>query len=287
MDDVSAELLEKIKKTFQDSTKESRRIVTLLKLIQTGGATYIDAEQYAYEVGKALANAFGEHLSSAVLPDGRMEQSLAESILLPLLQEDYDTVSDAAMQVQASLNASAGIGIKAQTAPLNVSRVEGIIGRVSAAEQFDLIAWILDAPVVNFSQAVVDDTLKANVDFQGEAGLQPKVVRKATRKCCGWCSKLEGEYAYPDVPKDVYRRHANCRCEVEYDPGSGKRQNVWTKKWKEPSKTLEQRKDIVGVDTRAGIREVQTKNTDPENVTTEYLRTATPGKGEITYEDGY
>ncbi|MEG1181392.1 MAG: hypothetical protein RSD39_05115, partial [Oscillospiraceae bacterium] len=214
-------LLEKIKKTFQDSTKESRRIATLRKLIQTGGATYIDAEQYAHEVGKALANAFGKHLSSAALPNGRMEQSLAESILLPLLQEDYDTVSDAAMQVQTSLNASAGIGIKAQTAPLNVSRVEGIIGRVSGAEHFDNISWMLNEPIVNFSQSIVDDTLRANVDFQGKTGLQPKVVRTAERKCCEWCSKLEGEYTYPDVPKDVYRRHANCRCEVDYAPAAG------------------------------------------------------------------
>ncbi|MEG2699034.1 MAG: hypothetical protein RR951_08895, partial [Ruthenibacterium sp.] len=234
MEDLASELLQKIRQIFKDGTNESQRIAALRELIQGGGATYIDAEQYAYEVGNALANALGEQLSSAVLPDGRMEQSLAESILRPLLQEDYDMVSAAAVQVQTSLNSAAGIGIKAQTAPLNVSRIEGIIGRVSAAEQFDAIAWILAAPVVNFSQAVVDDTLKANVDFQGEAGLRPKIVRKATRKCCKWCSKLEGEYAYPDVPKDVYRRHANCRCEVDYDPGGGMRQNVWTKRWATP-----------------------------------------------------
>ncbi|MEG1408013.1 MAG: hypothetical protein RSD23_09145, partial [Ruthenibacterium sp.] len=140
----------------------------------------------------------------------------------------------AAVQVQETLNAAAGIGIKAQTTPFNVSRVDGIVGRVSAAEKFDEVAWILNAPVVNFSQAIADDTLKANVDFQGKAGLHPKVIRKAERKCCEWCSRLEGEYTYPDVPKDVYRRHANCRCDVNYDPGSGKRQNVWTKQWAEP-----------------------------------------------------
>ncbi|MEG1525880.1 MAG: hypothetical protein RR475_12840, partial [Clostridia bacterium] len=157
------------------------------------------------------------------------QRTVTLRILQPLLQEDYDTVSDAAMQVQAALNASAGIGVKAQTAPFNASRVDGIIGRVSGAEQFDDISWMLNEPIINFSQSIVDETLRANVDFQGKTGSQPKVVRTAERKCCEWCSKLEGEYTYPDVPKDVYRRHANCRCEVEYDPGSGKRRNVWTK----------------------------------------------------------
>ena len=42
-------------------------------------------------------------------------------------------------------------------------------------------------------------------------------------------SSLEGEYEYPDVPKDVYRRHENCDCTVEYI-SAGKRQDVWTKR---------------------------------------------------------
>lgn len=32
-----------------------------------------------------------------------------------------------------------------------------------------------------------------------------------------------GKTTYPDVAKDVYRRHENCRCTVEYDPGGAKR----------------------------------------------------------------
>ena len=66
-------------------------------------------------------------------------------------------------------------------------------------------------------------------------------------KYCKRCSSLAGVYEYPDVPEDVYRRHENCRCTVEYDPGDGKKlQNVHTKKWisKEESVTLEKRKKI-------------------------------------------
>lgn len=66
------------------------------------------------------------------------------------------------------------------------------------------------------------------------AGLRPRVIRTAESHCCKWCSALAGTYDYPHVPKDVYRRHERCRCRVEYDPGSGRRQNVWNKTWTDP-----------------------------------------------------
>ncbi len=74
----------------------------------------------------------------------------------------------------------------------------------------------------------------------------PKVVGRASWHCCEWCSALAGSYRYPDVPKDVYRRHENCNCTVEYDPGSGKTQNIWTKAWtsSENSDILEDRSTI-------------------------------------------
>ena len=43
---------------------------------------------------------------------------------------------------------------------------------------------------------------------------------------------------------DVWRRHNNCRCTVDYDPGEGKVQDVWSKKWKESEDVLEYRKRI-------------------------------------------
>ena len=79
-----------------------------------------------------------------------------------------------------------------------------------------------------FSKNVVDHTLEKNVEFQGKSGLHPKIRRTAFGKTCPWCRALAGTYSYPDVPKDVYRRHSNCDCVVEYIDG-GKIQNVHTK----------------------------------------------------------
>ncbi|MBO4861480.1 MAG: hypothetical protein J5535_01100, partial [Firmicutes bacterium] len=70
-----------------------------------------------------------------------------------------------------------------------------------------------------------------NADFHYKTGLSPKIVRTAEAKCCDWCASLEGEYDYPLEDTEVYRRHDNCRCIVEYKPGDGRKQDVHTKQW--------------------------------------------------------
>lgn len=248
MEDIAPQLLEQLQKTFADKVAANPKLRALEKLIREGKATYADAEEYAYLVGQALSQTFGMHLSSAVLPDGRMYYNIADRIIRPLMIEDHDIVADVTLHVQTSLNQKAGIGLKSQTVAVNEDRIKGIIDRVSDEENFDDIAWILDEPVKNFSMNVVDEILRANVNFQGGSGLRPKIIRKSERKCCEWCSQLSGEYDYPDVPDDVYRRHERCRCTVEFDPADGKRkrQNVHTKKWTDDPMydTLEARKKV-------------------------------------------
>ncbi|CAG7589950.1 hypothetical protein PEPTYR26121_01104 [Peptoniphilus tyrrelliae] len=51
-------------------------------------------------------------------------------------------------------------------------------------------------------------------------------------------------YEYPDVPKDVYRRHQRCKCTVDYLPGDGRKQDVHTKKWIDADKNDEIQKRI-------------------------------------------
>lgn len=258
MEDIAPGLLLRIRSDFQKRMEESKEIQVLYQKIQSGSATYADASDYAYQIGQALSQAFGENLGSAVLPDGRMYYNIADRILRPLLEEDYSIVAKAAQMVQQALNQQAGIGITAQTAAVNLDRIQGIVDKVSNAEVFDDVAWVLDEPVKNFSMNVVDETIRQNVNFQGRSGLHPKVIRKAERKCCSWCSNLAGEYEYPDVPEDVYRRHENCRCTVEYDPGSGRRQNIYTKKWTTTTEAakIEARKVLGLRVNQTAIREV-------------------------------
>lgn len=125
-------------------------------------------------------------------------------------------------------------------------RIQGILNRASDAPKFSGVRWILgDGVLTNYMQSFIDDTMKRNAEFQSKAGVSPKIVRKSPTKCCPWCDALVGEYKYPDdVPDDVYRRHDNCNCIVEFYPGDGKKQNVWSKQWSEEPEIVNERKRV-------------------------------------------
>jgi hypothetical protein len=259
MKDIVPELLETISKDFEDRFVSNTKISRIHKLIESGEATYEEANEFATEVGEILAECFKGHLSSDVLPDGRMYYNIADRVLNPTFGHNHELISEAAAQIQTDLNKASGFGIKGIAPPLNQDRIDGIIERVSNEPVFDDIKWILDEPVINFSQSIVDDTVKANVDFQFKAGLAPKIVRKEFGNCCDWCREVAGTYEYPEVPKDVFRRHRFCRCSVEYYPGDGRKQNIHTKKWIDPEKDakIEARKSIgLSQDIRKPIKQV-------------------------------
>lgn len=211
--------MRRIRESFRSSVANNAEIQMIVEDIKAGTATYRDAEIFAWEIGNDLSQAFRLYISPDILPDGRMYRDMAESVIRAMLEEDYALVADAVSRIQETLNRNAGIGLKAQVAEMNENRIRGIIEKVSGSEQFGDVSWMLDAPIRNFSVNVVDRCLQSNAEFQYSAGMKPRIIRRAEPKCCPWCDMLAGEYDYPDVPRDVYRRHKNCRCVVEYDPG--------------------------------------------------------------------
>lgn len=223
--DITPGLLKKIQDDFQKNFDKSAVISDLYKKVRDGTATYREVNEFAIEIGDILSNVFSQNLSSEVLPDGRMYFNIAERILEPTLTNNYELITGVARQVQTNINKKAGIGIKAQTPKLNKDRIRGLVNRISSSEKYDDVAWILDEPVRVFSQSVVDDAIQANAVFQYNAGLSPKITRTSTGKCCEWCNAIVGVYDYPNIPKDVYRRHDFCRCTVDYIAGK-KRRNV-------------------------------------------------------------
>lgn len=249
MDDIAPELLAAVRKEFDETCAASEKLAGLLKKVKDGTATYAEANEYALELGDILASAYMNNITAGILPDGKMYYNIAQRIIDPTMRENYNLISDVSSQVQKSLNEAAGIGIKAIKPELNEDRIKGIVNRISS-EPFENVKWLLDEPVKNFSQSIVDDSIKVNSEFQGKAGLSPKIVRKLAGGCCEWCSNLAGTYTYPDVPKDVYHRHQRCRCTVDYYPGSGKVQNVHTKLWRNETESdkIELRK-ITGLDS--------------------------------------
>lgn len=232
MDDITPGLIQAITEEFNRLYDESNRIQVLMRKVRDGTATCSEAYDYSIEVSRLIGKAYAKHISSAVLPDGRMLYHIASRLIPANLDKNYQLVRDYAQRVQQALNQQAGIGLKAQAAEKNQDRIDGLVDLASDAGQYDDISSKLTSAFENFSQNIVDETIRKNAEFHYRAGLRPKIIRRAERKCCKWCSSLEGEYNYPLVPPDVYRRHERCRCTVDYNPGNGKVQNVHTKQWK-------------------------------------------------------
>lgn len=244
MEDVTPELLETLLEEYGKEIETSEIIRFILEKIKEGSATYTDANAFAIEIGSILSKAYGSKISSDVLPNGKMYYNIADRLLRGTLTKSYEDVADVTVRIQEILNEKAKIGIKAIKPEINEDRIKGLIELVSAAEHYDDVGKTLGSSIENYTQSIVDDAIKANVEFHGKSGLSPVISRKVAGNCCAWCARLVGNYSYPDVPKDVYRRHRNCRCTVDYDPGTGKRQNVHTKLWADSEQELEQRKTI-------------------------------------------
>lgn len=240
-EDVAPVLLEKIKKSFEDGIEQNEAIKKLSKKLDNGGWGFLEAEHYALEVGKELSGAFLDNLSSDVLPNGRMYYNIANRVIPPMMREEYELSTDAALQVVANLNEKAGVRIAPQKPIIDEERVSGIVDKVSDAENFDDVKWMLGDPVQNFAVHCVDQTVEQNALFQHRAGLRPRIRRNSGGKCCDWCAALDGMYEYPGVPRDIFMRHENCNCTVEFLPGDGSAQNVYSKEWRDLD-AIEERK---------------------------------------------
>ena len=230
MADITDELLESIQKDFNELVAKNEKIKRVNRFVKKGKATYKDANTYAIEIGDSLAQAFKKNLSVDVMPEGKMYRDMANRIMNETLGVNHNMIAELTGEVQTSLNKASGLNIKGVLAPKDNDRIKGFIERLSS-EEFDSISWILDEPVINFSQSVVDETIKLNVEMHYNLGLTPKLVRTLVGDACDWCKEMAGVFDYPDVPDGVYRRHQRCRCTVEYNPGDGKRQDVYSKKW--------------------------------------------------------
>ncbi len=279
MSDIAPELLELVREQYNTGLNSSTLLSEVLTAIADHKATYEDANNAAKEVGNILSESY-KNITSDTLPDGRMYYNIADRVVGTTMTDAYEYIADIAEQTQAILNENAGIGIKAIVPDINEDRIAGIVNRLSEAANFEDIRWLLDAPIKNFCQSIIDDSVKSNAEFQSNTGLSPKIVRKAASGCCEWCTNLAGTYSYPNnVPDDVYRRHENCNCTVEYDPGSGKRQNIHTKQWTDSTDTatLETRK-IIGLNvnrtTINGVSQTALRQITENNLTSEAVKDA-------------
>ena len=261
--DVLPDILKEVQERFERDFGKSEIVRNAFAMLEAKKATYKTANEFAIEIGEILSKALRASLSADKLPDGKMYYNIAQRLLTDVLGRNHEIVSGYASDVQKNLNQEAKIGMEIQVPELNRDRIAGIVNRFSYEENFEDVSWLLGEPIVNFTQSIIDDSIRVNAELHHKAGLQPEIVRKSYFHCCEWCQEVQGSYKYPRVPKDVYRRHQHCRCTVDYDPKSGKIQNVWTKKISNKSSDeLENRKriniDVRDNNRKADIQEYKT-----------------------------
>ena len=250
--DIVPDLLESIQSDFENERLDSKKIQHLLKLLEENSAAYLEANDYAIEIGELLSKVLNRHITAEILPDGKMYFNIADRVLNETLKNNYELIADYAETVQAQLNKKAGISLKSQRPQLNQERIDSLVNKLASKDNFDFVKFVLLEPIVNFSQSIIDDAIEANVDFHAKVGMSPKIIRTAVGKACKWCKSLEGIHDYHSLKnKDVFRRHDRCRCTVDYLPGDGKVKNVWTKQERTIARNSGQRKKQLKKDIKA------------------------------------
>lgn len=245
--DIVPKMLADIQNEFQKQFKKNKTVKKAYEQMKQNKADYAMANDFAISCGEMLSDALNKFITADTLPEGRMWYNIASRIMEPTLTTNYSLIADICENAQKNVNTKSKIGLNAIKPALDKSKVEGFVNKLSS-DEFENVQWMLGEPVVNFSQSVVDDAIHDNAEFHAKAGVEAKIVRTLgtteTRTIqrgkksirynipCKWCETLAGEFDYGNMPpfiKDnIFRRHENCRCVVEYVSGA-KRQNVWSK----------------------------------------------------------
>lgn len=204
---------EDIKEPFLEALRADKRAAYLIKEIEAGRGTYEMASEYAARVGDDLAKVLKKHAPLMTIDEWDVENLIPKSLGL-----DHSIVVYACESVQTGLNKDAGLGIKFQVPKFDSDRAWGLVKELEDNPEFTNIEASFWDQLGNFSQNVVDDAIKANADVITDAGVRAYVVRATEAGACPWCDEVAGIYNYDDVKNggDVWRRHENCRCTIEF-----------------------------------------------------------------------
>lgn len=86
----------------------------------------------------------------------------------------------------------------------------------------------IEEVIPNATQHFYDEEIETNAEFRADSGIKAIIKRVLVGETCQWCEELAGVYEYGKHPSDVFRRHRNCDCIVEYITNK-ERTNVHTK----------------------------------------------------------
>jgi hypothetical protein len=205
---------EEFKKAFEAEVRADKKATELYTKIYNGKGTYKTAAELATRVG----NDFGKVLKANDFMLTPEEWAL-DDFLPRALGLDHEMMIDACRTVQDTMNKDAGLGIKYKEPKFNFDRVNGLITELTEHPEFKDIEASFYDQLVNFTMNVVDDSIRDNAAVMYRAGIRTMVIRQAEFGGCAWCQEQAGTYDYNEVKdygNDVWRRHENCRCTIDY-----------------------------------------------------------------------
>lgn len=208
-------LSDKIKNELIKLSKSDKHLQSIIKKLESGNATFADVDAFTQATGAVLKKAFEKSIVES--PKSFVEEEMLTEILGDIFGDNYELINSVAENVQKQLDKAAGIGIKPQRADFPSERIENLAKITAQKDLADKAALSeFTASVENINGSIFTDYIRANADFRSKAGFQVYVIRTDHGGCCEWCAKLAGKYVYPNVPKDVWRRHKRCSCEIIY-----------------------------------------------------------------------
>lgn len=247
-------LLSDIQKSYTKRLANDRKLRAVANRVRDG-TDYVIANDYAIRSGELLSEAIRENTKSLAY----MSDDLAREVLPPLLQADHDLITQVTDTIQQNMNIADGVMLGVQTPALDTNRIDGIIEKVASYQNYADGRWVLGEPIVNYSQAIVNQAIRDNAKVSAKAGVKTEIVRKAEasgvvksgkRKYkvpCKWCKALEGTYEYTgygqNIPREVFQQHEACRCTLTFKRGKfrqdvWRRERTWTEEDTETQKAL-------------------------------------------------
>lgn len=205
---------EDIKEPFLRTLNLDRRATVLINEIEAGRGTYEMASEYAVRVGDCLAKVLRRHAPVESIAEWDIDDLIPRSLGL-----DQSIVVYACEQVQNGMNANAGVRIRYQVPGFDADRAYGLVEELRNNPDFVNIEKSFYDQLVNFSQNIVDESIRDNAAVMARAGIKSMVIRTAEYGACPWCQDVAGSYDYDEVRykgEDVWRRHENCRCTINF-----------------------------------------------------------------------
>ena len=203
-----------IKDEFMTKVNSDATVQRCLRTIHDGRGTYTTANRLARRVGETLGKVLKEHDPIENINEWDYVNLIPQSLGL-----NQQIIVDACRDVQNGLNAKNGIGIRYQEPKFDWDRINGLIAELRDNPEFKNIEKSFYDQLTNFSENIVDDSIRDNVGRLYRSGIRTMVIRQAEAGACKWCQEVAGTYDYSEVRmtgSDVWRRHDNCHCTIDY-----------------------------------------------------------------------